>query len=251
MEAYADQLIATLLLSLRIAPTLTFAPPFTLLRTPALVRVCLSIALAAWMTTLAPAGAYARLSEPQVFAPAFATELLLGIVLAIALQLAYAAILTAGRVIDFQVGFGLALIADPTLRTQMPLTGTLFAYAAGAIFFTTSGPSDLLAIWAQSAERFPIGEFALAPDLSRLLGYIATIFVMSMGLGGVVLLTLFLTDLAVAFMSRTLPQMNVQVLGFQVKTLALLATLPIALSVSGALFLRIVRTALDATPLLL
>lgn len=251
MEAYASQLIATLLFSLRIGPTLAFAPPFTLLRTPALVRVCLSVALAAWMTTLAPMGAYVHLSEPAAFAPAFATELLLGVVLALALQLAFAAILTAGRAIDFQVGFGLALIADPTLRTQMPLIGALFAYAAAAIFFTTSGPADLVAIWAQSIESFPIGGFALATDLSRLLGYISAIFMMSLGLGGIVLLTLFLTDLTIALMSRTLPQMNVLVLGFQVKTLALLATLPVALSMSAALFLRIVRTAVDATPRLL
>ncbi len=46
-------------------------------------------------------------------------------------------------------------------------------------------------------------------------------------------------------MSRTLPQMNVMLLGFQVKAMAMMAVLPIALSLSGALFLRMLRYALE------
>jgi flagellar biosynthesis protein FliR len=52
----------------------------------------------------------------------------------------------------------------------------------------------------------------------------------------------------IAFMSRTLPQMNMLVLGFQVKTIALLVTLPFVFAFSGSLFLRLVRLAIDATP---
>ncbi len=43
------------------------------------------------------------------------------------------------------------------------------------------------------------------------------VFLMAIGLAGIVLLVLFLLDLIVAFLSRTLPQMNVLLLGFQVR----------------------------------
>ena len=66
-----------------------------------------------------------------------------------------------------------------------------------------------------------------------------------------VLLVLFLLDLIVAFLSRTLPQMNVLLLGFQVKALATIAALPLALSFSGALFARLMRTALETMPRLI
>ncbi|HEX9932282.1 MAG TPA: hypothetical protein VGB08_05520, partial [Allosphingosinicella sp.] len=55
MTDLADQLVATLLLSLRIAPAFAFAPPFTMLRAPALVRVLLSLSLAAWLVATWPA----------------------------------------------------------------------------------------------------------------------------------------------------------------------------------------------------
>ena len=247
MEAYANQLIATLLVSLRIAPTFAFAPPFTLLRMPASVRVLLGLALAFWLVAGPGASQVRPFSEAELV-PAVLTELLLGISLALSLQIAFAAMLTAGRAIDIQAGFGLAQVADPTYRSQMPLVGTLFAYAAGAIFFATGGPGDLLAIWSQSLERMPLGQVATQGNLEQITAYICAQFALALGLAGLVLLVLFLLDLTVAFMSRTLPQMNVLVLGFQLKTLALLVTLPFVFAFSGALFLRMLRLAIDTAP---
>ena len=60
-----------------------------------------------------------------------------------------------------------------------------------------------------------------------------------------VMLVLFLLDLAIAFMSRTLPQMNMLLLGFQVKSIAMLATLPVALALSTGLALRLLRLAVE------
>ncbi len=55
------------------------------------------------------------------------------------------------------------------------------------------------------------------------------------------MLVLFLLDIAIAFMSRTLPQMNMLLIGFQVKPIAMLVTLPIALGLSTGIALRLLR----------
>jgi flagellar biosynthetic protein FliR len=246
MEAYANELIAVLLISLRITPTLAFAPPFTLIKSPPLVRVILGISLAFW-TALSSRAAIPHFDDAQLVL-AMCAELMLGVTLALALQLAFAALLTVGRTIDFQIGFGLAVLADPTLRTQMPLVGSLFAYAAAAVFFATSGPADLIALWASSLEQIPLGGFVIGQaTIMVLAAYIGTALGIALGIGGVVIVSIFLLDIAIALMSRTLPQMNVLLLGFQVKTLALLVTLPFVFAFSGAGFLRLVRTAIDTT----
>lgn len=241
-----DALAPALLASLRIAPALGFAPPFTLLRTPASVRIFIGVGLSLCILNAQPAQANLDLSEANLL-PIALTELLAGISIALSLQLAFAAIQTAGRAIDFQVGFGLALLADPTLRTQTPLTGALLAYAGAAVFFATGGPTDFVRIWARSFERVPLGGFT-HPDIGVLLEYISAVFVFAIALVGLALITLFLIDLAIAFLSRTLPQMNVLVLGFQVKTLAFLAIMPFVFAYSGAWFLRIVRLAIETAP---
>jgi flagellar biosynthetic protein FliR len=83
--------------------------------------------------------------------------------------------------------------------------------------------------------------------VTLLTAYISAVFTMAFGLGGLIMLVLFMADLAIAFMSRTLPQMNVMLLGFQVKAMATLAILPFTISLSGALFLRMIRYALENT----
>jgi len=240
VEELAGRAVIVLLAALRIAPTLAFAPPFTLVRVPAVVRVALAIALAAWLIgprdPVVPAGGLIA---------AAAAELLMGVALALSLQLAFAALYVAGRAIDIQSGFGLAAVVDPTTRAQTPLVGTLFAYAAGAVFFATNGPRDLLAVWSASFDRVPVGVFALDGGPAIIAAYLGAVFVMAFGLGGIVMVALFVADLAIALMSRTLPQMNVLLLGFQVKTLTLLALLPVAVALAGTLFLRLVRYALE------
>ena len=242
MVGLTDSAVATLLVSLRIAPTLAFAPPFTLTRVPTLVRVSLAIALAAWLVAGHPAQ---TILQPGSAILAATGELMLGIALSLALQLAFAALLTAGRTIDIQAGFGLAVLIDPTTRAQLPLVGMLFSYAAAAIFFATGGPADLLAIWSASIEQVPLGSAGFTGDPVVLAAYMSSVFAMAFGLGGLVMLALFLADAAIAMMSRTLPQMNVMLLGFQVKAIVTLAVLPVAISVSGALFLRMLRFALE------
>ena len=248
MLPLSDQAVAILLLTLRVVPAFAFTAPFTLLRVPAIVRVLLSISLAAWLVAANPAQTWQSGFAEHGLVLAAMNELVLGIGLSLSLHFAFAALLTVGRAIDIQAGFGLAVLVDPTTKSQMPLVGTLFAYAAAAIFFTSDGPANLLAIWSASVQAIPLGTGALSGDLGRLLGYLSSAFVIACGLGGAIMLALFLADLAIAFMSRTLPQMNVMLLGFQVKALMTLALLPAAVALSGALFVRLLRTALEAAP---
>lgn len=247
MGDWVDSLIAALLVSLRLAPALAFAQPFTLVRVPVLVRVLIGVGLALWLVDARPALTAQRVAGHSMIGLVLG-ELAIGLSIALALQLAFAAIAWSGRVLDVQAGFGLAALADPTTREELPLAGTILVYAAGMIFFTSGAQFDLLALWLGSIDTLPLGYGMLHPNLAALGSFMGGLFALAVGLVGVSLLAIFLTDIVIALMSRTLPQMNVLVLGFQVKAMLLIVTLPIALTLSGALFLRIIRLALTAPP---
>ena len=233
--------------SLRIGPVLAFAPPFTLIRIPAAIRVMLGFGLAGCLSLADPSGAGPGEMPVASIVLAALSELFVGVGLALALQLAFAAMLVAGRAIDIQAGFGLAAVVDPTTGNRMPLIGTLFSYAAGAVFFSMGGAIDLLSIWRHSLSLLPPGYAIHPPNLAALLTFLSAAFFIAIGLAGTVLLALFLVDMCVAFLSRTLPQMNVLLIGFQAKTLTVLATLPLAISFSAATFFRLIRLALDSS----
>ena len=248
MEEFTAQILSVLLISLRIAPAFAYAPPFTLLRVPVTIRVLLALSLATWLTLANPALTYQRPLELSLLPIMAMGELFIGITFMLSLQWMNAAILMIGRSVDIQTGFGMALLIDPSTRTQRPMIGTIFTYAAGAVFFSLGAPIDLLAIWNESLAQMPMGSPVMNFNITVILSFISIVFVMSTGLAGIVFLTLFLIDLTVAFLSRTLPQMNVLLIGFQVKTLAVLATLPIAIAYSATIYISMIRLSLETIP---
>lgn len=251
MPLPADELsrwiASCLVLGLRIAPIFAFGPPFTLTRIPRLFLVLLALGMAAALLS----------SEPQRMLPAVTVatlvqaavcELLLGGFFVLVMQLCFAALYLAGRTVDIQAGFGLATLIDPNSHVQTPLVGSLFAYGAGALFFSVNGHIELLRIIAASLDAVPLGGWAVPVSLDRLTAFISAVFVLGMGMAGAAVLILILIDTIIALLARTVPQMNVLILGFQVKTIALLLVLPLCFGVGSALMLRMLRLTLEALP---
>jgi flagellar biosynthesis protein FliR len=239
---------SAILLSLRIAPVFALAPPFTLIRMPMAFRMLMSLGLAACIAAANPAAAALTDTGAGAILVIAVRELLLGTIFLVAFQLSYAALQFAGRTVDIQAGFGLSTLIDPTTRGAMPLVGTLFVYATGAIFFAMDGHAELLRTLAASLDAVPLGAHQLAPTPAALIGYIGLVFLTAFGVAGGAILALWLCDLAIAMLSRTVPQMNVLILGFQVKTIVLLLVLPITFGTAGALLARMSRITLEALP---
>lgn len=239
---------AAILLALRVAPVLAFAPPFTLVRLPRSFRVLLSLGVAACLVAANPAAA--RLAETSAGALLVAAlaELMLGMLFMAAFQLSFVALQVAGRTVDIQAGFGMSLLIDPTTRGSMPLTGTLFVYAAAAIFFAAEGHAELFGLLAASLDAIPLGAWQMFDSPGPLISFISLAFLCAFGVAGGVMLALLVCDLAITFLSRTVPQMNVLVLGFQVKTIVYLLVMPLVFATGGALLARMTRITLETLP---
>ena len=241
-----------LLVGLRVAPVFALAPPFSQIQAPIMFRVLFGLGVSACMVGTDPS--IARLDDLSLghLIVVGARELLLGMVFVMAFQLMFGMLHLAGRTIDIQAGFGLALLIDPSTKGQMPLVGTLFAYGAAVVFFAMGGHQDLLRMMEASLRVIPLGTGQLPPDeLARVAALLGALSITSFGVAGGAILVLFLADAAIALLSRTVPQMNVLVLGFQIKTILLLLVLPVAFGGSGALFARISTITLEAIPGLL
>ncbi len=246
---YFPRFIASaLVLSLRVAPVFAFAPPFSLVRVPALFRALFGLGLAVCLVGAAPQTAMLATTGLAALVPAALRELALGAVFVLAFQLVFAALYVAGRTIDIQAGYGLALLIDPTSRSQMPLVGSLFALAAGGVFFAADGHVALLRLIAASLDAVPIGAWSMPTSLARIEGFLSLCFLCAFGVAGASVLVLFLVDMSIALLSRTVPQMNVLVLGFQVKTIVLLLVLPVSFGIAGALLARMMAMTLHAIP---
>jgi len=242
---------SSLLLSLRIAPVFALAPPFSLTRVPVTFRVLFGLGVAACMVAANPVAAAVSDLSAGALVVAAVRELALGAIVVLAFQVTFGALYFVGRTIDIQAGFGLAMLIDPTTRSQTPLVGTLFAYAAAMIFFAMDGHGQLLRIFAATLDAIPLGAGHFPTSLDGLTRFVSIVFLTAFGVGGGVILCLFLADLAITALSRTTPQMNVLILGLQVKTLLLLLVLPATFGFAAALLARMMTILLEGIPGLL
>lgn len=249
-DALGTWLVSCLLLTLRIAPVFSTAPPFTLARMPRLFRVLLGLGLATCLISAHPQAMLADISPGSIAAAAL-RELTLGMSIALAFQVVFGALYLAGRTIDIQAGHGLAMLIDPTSQAQVPLVGTLFAYAAGAVFFAMDGHLELFRLLSAQLEAVPLGTWSMPAAIAGVTGFVSVAFVVAFGVAGAAILALFLVDMVIAALSRTVPQMNALIMGFQVKTIVLLLVLPISFGLGGAVLVRLMSMTLQAVPRML
>jgi len=248
IDDLSSWVLSCLLLGLRIAPVFALAPPFSLTRIPRLFLVLFGLGLSVCLVSAHPHGTQlADISLYGITVAAF-REGALGIMFVLAFQIVFGALYLAGRTVDLQAGFGFATLIDPSSQSPLPLTGTLFAYAAGAAFFAMGGQYDLLKLLGSSLDVIPLGGWTMPSSISRLIGFTSMVFAVAMAIAAAIILVLFLIDATIALLSRTVPQMNVLVLGFQVKTLALFAVLPLSFALGSAAFLRLMNMTLEAIP---
>lgn len=245
-------IVSCLLLGLRIAPVFTFAPPFSLVQMPRLFRLLFGLGLSVCLVAAYPQATtmLADISLSGILVAGL-RELMLGTIFVLAFQIVFGALYLAGRTLDIQAGFGLALLIDPVSRSQVPLVGILFAYGAAAVFFAADGHIGLLRLLAASLDVVPLGGWSMPDSVDRIAAFMSLAFLMAVGVAAGAMLALFLSDMVIALLSRTVPQMNVLILGFQVKTIVLLLVLPLSFGLGGALLLRLMALTLHALPGLL
>ena len=227
-------------------PVFLLAPPLTLMRIPRLFLMLMGIGFSALMATAFPEyAAVTSLDRASLIIGAF-RELMLGMIPVVVLHFMFGALYQVGRTIDVQSGYGLAMLIDPNSRGQTPLIGTIFAYLAGLTFFLLDGHHGLLQFFVASLETVPVGGANDFASLGQLSSYALSVSLMALGIGGAAILALFLADIVIAMLSRTIPQMNALLLGIQVKAILLFLVVPISIGASAALLVQMVSTTMRA-----
>lgn len=159
-------------------------------------------------------------------------EILLGALLALVASAVFAGIRFAGQLIGIQMGFSVASVIDPAGSGEVPLIGRFQELLALAVFLAADGHHLLLQGLSYSFEAVPPGGFPSLHDLPPLVLILGTtVFLTAIQVGAPVLGALFLTDTALGFVARAVPQMNVFLVGLPVKIMVgiffLLVTTPL------------------------
>ena len=226
-----ETLQAGFLIATRTTAFLFLAPFFSIKGAPNLLKIILGIYLAliilpgVAITGDLPAdiGRYSLLIIKEAF---------VGIVLGLVCMLVFSAIRLAGEIIDLQIGFSMASVLDPQNQTRITLIGQ-FMYMLGILLFLViDGHHSLLMALSYSFDLVPIEGAILKPGMSS----VAVRTFVGMFLLGVMIAIPFITvllicDISLGMLARTVPQINVFMLGFPMKVGLGLFTLLLALPI--------------------
>ncbi|MCL2398221.1 MAG: flagellar biosynthetic protein FliR [Defluviitaleaceae bacterium] len=128
----------------------------------------------------------------------------------------------AGQLIDFQIGLAMVNVLDPMTQIQVPIVGNLYYFSLMAMLVVTGGLHVLFGTFFYSYEIVPIGTGVVVGN-AGLAYYVVHLMVESTILGVRIAMplvgTMMVINAALGIMVKTVPQMNVFVVGLPMKLL--------------------------------
>jgi flagellar biosynthetic protein FliR len=219
-------------LTARIGGLFMVAPLWSLSTMPRLVRTAIVVLLSVLLLPSAPAGAVPV--DPVGMPLTFATEIAIGVAIGLGAAALVQGVALAGEVVSTQMGLQMAPLFAPMPELQQSGIAQLQTMLAIAIYARLDGHLLLLQGLAASLRVLPPGAL-LHPGgmVGSLAGVGGMLFGTAIRAAAPVMATLLLTQLALAVMSRAIPQLNAMTVSLPLAVAAGLVMVGLALPLVG------------------
>ena len=162
-------------------------------------------------------------------------EFLVGITLGYVSYAIFTAIHLAGQLIDMKVGFGIVNVVDPLSNIQVPITSTFYFIFCMLIFLICNGHHVLIRALFYSYDFVPLGKALFSEEvINDVIRVFGNIFIISFKISGPVVAAVLISDVALGIVSKTVPQLNVFMVGMPLKIFlglsVMVLTMPIFIS---------------------
>lgn len=144
-----------------------------------------------------------------------------GVLVGFVTNLVFSAMQLAGQFVGIQTGFSVANVLDPLFSQTVSVVDQLYTLLAGLIFLAVDGHHMLILAVQQTLDIVPIGMFQVTePAMTQLIGLTGGVLVAGLRIILPILTSLLLADIALGLVTKTVPQMNVFIVGMPLKLLA-------------------------------
>jgi flagellar biosynthetic protein FliR len=234
-----------ILIFLRIGAIVIMIPVFGDRAVPARVKAGLSLVIALILYPLIrfplPDG---YLDDMFRMAAGMFGEILVGVLIGFAARCIFAAIQAAGEMAGIQIGFSMANVVDPLGSAQISVISEFLYLMGMLVFLTVDAHHIFLAALAETYRSVPPFGFVFSGELMQVLtGMTTKLFLTAVKLSAPVISVVLLINIGLAVIARTVPQINVFIIGFPIQVAAGLfflgLTAPIFGKMVAQLFLRL------------
>ena len=222
LELPAQLVMLYLLLHLRYIGLMFSSPIFTATLTPAPFRYIFAVMLTVCSVGLVKPETIQLIYLDEIIFIAIIClrELVIGIALGFIASLPLYALRVAGEQTGSMIGFSMAQIMDPTTQSESSLIGQLHFLIAMWFYFRWNGHLLMVQALIETMKLIPPGQISLFPAGDLSLGtWLQNIFVLGIRMVIPFYCALVLSDIGLGFLARTVPQMNIFVVGLPVKVM--------------------------------
>jgi flagellar biosynthetic protein FliR len=216
-----------MLVLFRLSGLLVFAPVLASSILPMRFRALLCAAFTLAIYPTLPSEQHGPVSvDLFTLAPMAFAETLIGVAMGLMAALPMYAVQLGGLMMGQQAGMALGQIYNPALDVESDTLGQFLQYAALSIFVLMGGLEAMFVALAHTFTNVPAGQatVTLAP-VELLTGLTASGFELALRVSAPVLCIILVETLASALLAKTIPQINVQSMGFAVKIVLTLMVL--------------------------
>lgn len=191
---------------------------------PNTAKILLSLALAYFIVPYAGLVQTTALNNGLLYLWQCICETLTGLILGFFANLTFICARIGGQFLDFQIGYSMMTSYDPTTQSTASLMERLLNMFAVVLFFTIDGHIMLIKELAGSFASVKLGTFVInTQSVMTAFNVFTQFLIIGIKIALPIILVLMITDLVLGLVSRTVPQLNVMLLGVPVKVLAGLA----------------------------
>jgi flagellar biosynthesis protein FliR len=214
-----DQLLLFLMAFIRIATMIAVFPVLGSRSTPTTVKAGLSLILTMIMFPLLAPRVVDIPTGIMSFSIVAIKEVLVGLILGFAAGIFFGIIQYGSRIIDQEMAFTFSETVDPLTDAQVTPIAQLNMIVFTIVFLILGGHRIFIQAMAHSFEVIKIGNvhFAAGPLSEHLIKMTAEIFDLGLRFAAPVMVSLIISTAALGIIARTVPQLNIFIVGIPLK----------------------------------
>ena len=159
-------------------------------------------------------------------------ETIVGLVMGFVVKIFFQIYPFVGSLLSMQGGLGMSMVMDPTAGTQSALVGRLYNLGLGAFFVLSGGYHWFIHTLVESFELVPINQELFGANVAmNMIESIALYFELGLKLSIPIISVILVIDFAMGILARTVPQMNMFVIGIPLKMLIMFILMVVTIQV--------------------
>jgi len=241
LRLIAGQMPVFVLVLFRVAGILIFAPVLGAVVIPiqfkVMMAVVLSIVVFPLVGSLDLAGGVVVPNNLLGLSVGVATELLIGMTMGFSLLLMFLSVQVGAELVSQQMALSMGRIVDPLSNMDSVILAQFYTMVATTVYILMNGHVVLVKSLVHTFQTVPLMSARFDQGtLGMLVSILRSAFMLGIRIAGPALAAIFLSTLAMGFISRTMPQLNILAAGFSLRIVLSLILLIVSLGAVFVLF---------------